>query len=59
MDVSEYKRRRRRALKAVKAHTKYNKQEVKEYYATCKSYKQTMEHFGMTSKGTLHWNLNN
>lgn len=36
---------------------KYDKTEVKQFYENCKSYKQTMEHFGISSKGTLNFIL--
>ncbi len=37
---------------------KYNNDDVILFYNNCKSYKKTMEHFNMTSKGTLHYILN-
>jgi len=46
------------ALNATSYIRKYNKVEVKEYYSKNPSYKETMEHFGITSKGTLHFILN-
>lgn len=47
------------ALKATAKWRKYNATEVKEFYKECKSYKETMEKFDITSKGTLHFILNN
>lgn len=38
--------------------TKYNANKVKAFYLNNKSYKKTMEKFGITSKGTLHGILN-
>jgi len=38
---------------------KYNATEVRAFYNTNKSYKETMEEFGISSKGTLHFILNN
>lgn len=32
----------------------YDAEKIKEFYNECKSYKMTMEHFGIKSKGTLH-----
>lgn len=37
---------------------KHNKKDVKSYYSKCKSYKETMNEFGIKSKGTLHYILN-
>ena len=37
---------------------KYNAEEVKQFYNSCLSYKQTMERFNIKSKGTLHHILN-
>ena len=37
---------------------KYNNvKDIREYYAQCGSYKDTMEKFGITSKGTLYYIL--
>lgn len=38
---------------------KYDKREVQVYYSNCRSYKQTMEQFEISSKGTLYYILNN
>lgn len=37
---------------------KYNKEEVRAFHAQTKSYKQTMQHFGISAKGTLWFILN-
>jgi hypothetical protein len=50
--------RRAHALVATSYLIKYNAQEVKAYYALCKSYKKTMSNFGISSKGTLSHILN-
>jgi hypothetical protein len=47
---------------ARKAGTKYNDDkviEIKNYYSMVKSYIKTMKHFGLTSKGTLHYIIKN
>lgn len=36
---------------------KYNNQEIKDFYNNEKSYKKTMEKFGISSKGTLNYIL--
>lgn len=36
---------------------KYNDIEVIDFYNECNSYKETMEHFNISSKGTLHFIL--
>ena len=46
-------------LNATDKWRKYNATEVKEFYNICRSYKQTMEKFSISSKGTLHFILNN
>jgi len=43
---------------ARKQSTKYNANEVKDFYNQCKSYVQTMRKFNISSKGTL-WNILN
>ena len=50
--------RLRSAMIATSYVRKYDRLRVKEYYSKCKSYKKTMEHFGIGSKGTLHFILN-
>lgn len=47
------------SINATNSWRKYNATEVKDFYNTCKSYKQTMENFQISSKGTLHFILNN
>ena len=47
-----------KSLHATSFARKYDKEIVKAYYNENKSYKQTMEHFNITSKGTLHFILN-
>jgi len=47
-----------RANRAAKATIKYDRDEVISFYERCKSYKQTMERFNMSSGGTLHYILN-
>jgi len=44
------------ALLATSKARKYNREEVKAHFNG--SYKKTMEYFGITSKGTLHFILN-
>lgn len=46
------------ALHATSFIKKYNNQEIKDFHAKFKSYKITMNHFGISSKGTLHYILN-
>lgn len=46
------------SLNATAKWRKHNATEVKEFYNKCKSYKQTMEKFNISSKGTLHFILN-
>lgn len=47
-----------KALHATSFIRKYDKNEVRNYYKKVKSYKKTMEHFNISSKGTLHFILN-
>lgn len=58
MDIPEHIRISR-ALHASSFLRKHDKEEVKKYYQECKSYKKTMEKFNISSKGTLHYILNN
>ena len=51
--------RLKRALHAASFNRKYDKEEVKAFHAKFKSYKTTMAEFGITSKGTLNYILNN
>jgi len=46
------------SLLATSKIRKHNASSVKEFYSKCKSYAKTMEHFGISSKGTLHFILN-
>lgn len=41
------------------AATKHNHPKVQAFFAGCRSYAQTMREFGISSKGTLHFILNN
>ncbi len=49
----------KRALVATSYVRKYDKDEVKGFYKQTKSYKKTMKEFNISSKGTLHYILNN
>ena len=57
MDIPAQKRIDR-ALHATSFVRKYDKKEVREFHEIKGSYKTTMEHFGISSKGTLHHILN-
>lgn len=57
MDIPADKRMER-ALYATSFVRKYDKEEVKEFHQESGSYMKTMEHFGISSKGTLHHILN-
>lgn len=57
LDISKEKRFER-ALNATSYIRKYDKKEVRMFYASVKSYKETMEKFNISSKGTLHYVLN-
>lgn len=46
------------ALNASSYIKKYDPVAVRQFYSTCRSYKKTMENFGISSKGTLHYVLN-
>jgi hypothetical protein len=46
------------ALNATNYTRKYKASEVKEFYSQNKSYKKTMDNFGIKSKGSLHFILN-
>lgn len=48
----------KKALHATSFMRKYDKEEVRQFYSSCKSYKETMKQFKITSKGTLHYILN-
>jgi len=57
MDIPE-EIRRHKAMWATSFVRKYDKREVREFYNSCKSYKKTMDRFGISSKGTLYYILN-
>lgn len=49
-----------RVRKSANANIKYkNIDEIRNYYNNCKSYKETMERYGISSKGTLYHILKN
>lgn len=56
MDIPEQVRMDK-ALHATSFVKKHDKKAIKDYYSKYKSYKKTMEKFGITSKGTLHYIL--
>jgi len=56
MDIPEQVRIKK-AKHASSFVRKYNKEEVKEYHKKERSYKKTMEKFGISSKGTLNYIL--
>lgn len=37
---------------------RHDRQPVRDFYASCRSYAKTMDEFGISSKGTLHFILN-
>lgn len=47
-----------RALHATSFARKHDKETIKAFYDEHKSYKKTMEHFNISSKGTLYFILN-
>jgi len=47
-----------RALHATSFVRKHDKDEIRKFHEDSGSYKKTMEHFGISSKGTLHHILN-
>lgn len=49
----------KKSLHASSFLKKYENDEVKKYYNKTKSYKKTMSKFNISSKGTLHYILNN
>lgn len=53
MDIPKEKRKQH-AKRASSFLIKYDKDSVIEFYNKTKSYKETMKHFGITSKGTLY-----
>lgn len=58
MDIPEEKRKEY-AINATKHMIKHDFIKIREFYNKCKSYKETMKHFNISSKGTLHYILNN
>lgn len=58
MDIPE-QIRVKKALHATSFVRKHNKKEIQKFHNINKSYKKTMDEFGITSKGTLHYILNN
>jgi hypothetical protein len=56
MDIPE-QIRIKKAKHASSFIKKYNDDEVIDFYNTCKSYKKTMDKFGISSKGTLNYIL--
>lgn len=58
MDMPEEKRRKR-ANHATSFMRKHDKEKIKKFHKKEKSYKLTMEKFGISSKGTLNFILNN
>ena len=57
MDIPKEKRMSM-AMHATSFVRKHNKEIIKPFYEKCKSYKKTMDEFGISSKGTLHFILN-
>ena len=57
-----FRTRRALALNASQHQLNYHSDEevshIKQFYARTGSYKLTMQHFGLTSKGTLFYMLN-
>lgn len=51
--------RLKKALHATSFVRKYNRAKIIAYHKICNSYKKTMEMFNISSKGTLHFILNN
>lgn len=50
--------RRRHAIHASSFAKKHNHESIIQFYNKCNSYNQTMDEFGISSKGTLHHILN-
>ena len=44
----------KRTLQGSDGRVKHNRQEIKRYHLVTRSYKKTMEKFGISSSGTLH-----
>lgn len=57
MDIPE-QIRIKKALHATSFVRKHNKKEIKKFHSIDNSYRKTMDEFGITSKGTLHYILN-
>ena len=57
-----YRTRRALALNASQHQLNYHSDQeveaIKEFYRYTRSYQRTMQHFGLTSKGSLHYMLN-
>ncbi len=49
----------KKAIHATSFVRKYNKEQIRRFHAKDGSYKKTMAKFGISSKGTLHFILNN
>lgn len=58
MDVPE-QIRIKRAKHATSFWKKHDKDKIKKFHNSSNSYRETMKEFGITSKGTLHYILNN
>lgn len=57
MDKSEDERKKSAHI-ATSYVRKHNKNEIRDFYNKSKSYKKTMDHYKISSKGTLHFILN-
>ena len=57
LDIPEQVRIKR-ALYATSFVRKYDREKIRKYYNTVKSYKKTKEKFNISSSGTLHFILN-
>lgn len=57
MDVCKSERLRK-ATHAASFVKKHDRDAIREYYNKSRSYKSTMQHFGVSSKGALHYILN-
>ena len=64
MDIPESERKqirlvgRKAAQKALRKFSRTELEEIRAYHSKVRSYKKTMEKFGITSKGSLHYMLN-
>jgi len=52
-------KRKKLAKHATSFLIKYDAEKIKEFYEECRSYKKTMEYFGIPSRGTLHHIIHN